>query len=133
MIFLQYISNGWYQLLSLNIWFSSFNPITPKGIKEPLNLSFSLKVDNLAGNTQVVYNLTWEHNPENKPDNLKGYNIYRKEAGGEYTLFDEVGAEVVSRQVVVTNELKRYFFAVSSISKTDFESKKVEFFNTEDQ
>lgn len=113
------------------IHFSSILPVKSRGIKPPINLSLSIDVNNLAGALQVVYNLSWEKDPKTNDTILKGYNLYRKEPNGEYQLFRELDKNELSHQVVIRENHAKYLFALTAITTSNFESKKVEFIPTE--
>ncbi len=115
-----------------DIWFSSTLPVIQRGLKPPENLTINLSVDSLGLKTQVTYHLGWQRNPNNDIDKLKGYNLYRKSGDGDYELFEELGKDDLNRQVVIQQDFERYKFALTSVSLTNYESKKVEFLPEEE-
>lgn len=115
-----------------DVWFSSTLPVMLRGLKPPTNLTLNIAIDSLGQRTQVTYNLAWERNPENDVDKLKSYNLYRKSGDGEYELYEELGKNDLSRQIVIQQDFKRYKFALASVSITNYESKLVEFLPEEE-
>lgn len=72
------------------IWFSSLYPVTPKKYLPPVNLNVSISINNLKTSIEITYNLSWEPNPENNEEYIKGYRIYKKENDGKFNLLVEV-------------------------------------------
>lgn len=60
------------------VWFTSLYPISPKYFFPPLK---PLGIISAESSGQIIYQFSWEENPENDPTLIQGYNIYKLEAG----------------------------------------------------
>ncbi|MCP2605301.1 hypothetical protein NLC29_04015, partial [Candidatus Aminicenantes bacterium AH-873-B07] len=109
------------------IWFSSLYPVTPKKFLPPINLNVSISINSLKKDIEVTYNLSWEPNPENDDDFIKGYNIYKREDSGEFKLFVKLSKNTYSVSFTFTNLQNKIQFGISTVSLSGAESEIVVF------
>jgi len=101
------------------IWLSSLYPILV--LNPPINLYMNITVDNLKGAPEIVYDLSWEPNPENEASKVKGYNIYKKENEGNWELLLSVNKSTHSASFTFTNPENRIQLGIKTVSVYDTE------------
>lgn len=101
------------------VWFSSLYPVLV--LYPPINLSMNISVKNLTTSPEIVYDLSWEPNPENDMEYVQGYNIYKKENGGDWELLLTVNESTSSATFTFTNSESRVQFGIKTVSTYDTE------------
>jgi len=109
------------------VWFSSLYPVTPKKFLPPVNLNVSISISNLKKELEVTYNLSWDPNPENNDEFIKGYKIYKRENGGKFKSLVEVSKNTFSASFTFTNLQSKIQFGISTVSLSGAESEIVVF------
>lgn len=101
------------------VWFTSLYPVVPKYFYPPVK---ALGTVPKKTQTEVTYKLTWEANPENNPDYLQGYNIYKKENEGSFELLASVDKSTFSYTYTSTDLSKKMQFGITTVSTSGGES-----------
>jgi len=101
------------------IWLSSLYPILV--LNPPINLNMNISVDNLKRTPEIVYDLSWEPNPENTASKVKEYNIYKKENEGNWELLLSVNKSTRTASFTFTGAEGRTQFGIKTVSTYDTE------------
>ena len=101
------------------VWFSSLYPVLV--LYPPINLSMNISVKNLTTSPEIVYDLSWQANPENDMEYIQGYNIYGKENGGDWELLLSVNESTYTATFTFTNPESRVQFGIKTVSTYDTE------------
>jgi|GEM_PF-344940 len=109
-----------------NIWFTSLYPVSKKVFYPPQNLSASLSFDP-QNPSQFTYNFSWEKNPQNKDEDLEGYQIYLKVGNGPYTPLIKVAKSALSASWTTNQFDETFQFAVASVALSGLESELAAF------
>jgi hypothetical protein len=88
----------------------------------PLNPTATITMSSLWKNPEITYNLFWEINPSNVPEQIQGYAIYMKEGTGEYTKLLTVSPSTLSSSFKFTDLKVKRAFAVSTLGYGGTES-----------
>jgi hypothetical protein len=107
------------------VWLSTLYPVIP--LYPPINMSLNITVTNLKGTPEIVYDLSWEPNPENDESRLRGYNIYKKENDGEWELLLSVNNSTHTASFTFTGAESRIQFGIKTVSIYDTEGEMAVF------
>lgn len=116
------ISEGGYS----TIWFTSLYPVSKKVFYPPLNLEASLSFDPQNPN-QFTYNFSWAKNPQNKDDELEGYQVYLRVGNAPYSPLVKADKSSLAASWTTTQFDETYQFAVSTVGLSGLESELAAF------
>jgi len=101
---------------------STFEIIYP-----PINLAVTISLNKLMKNGEIIYDLSWEVNPENNDERIQGYNIYKKENDGNFELLTSLSKSAFSTSYTVAGLQKRIQFGITAVSVLGRESSRAIF------
>jgi hypothetical protein len=101
------------------IWLSSLYPILV--LHPPINLNMNISINSLKETPQIIYDLSWEPNPENEGGRVKGYNLYKKENGGPWELLLSLNKNTFSASFTFTGSEQRITLGIRPVSVNDTE------------
>jgi hypothetical protein len=104
---------------SKEIWLSTLYPVLV--LQSPSNLNMTITINNLKEVPEMVYNLSWEPNPENDQNMVKGYNLYKKENNGPWQLLLSVTKETRSASFTFSGTEQRITLGIRAVSIHDTE------------
>lgn len=99
---------------SKEIWLSSLYPILV--LHPPSNLNMKISIDSLKETPEIVYDLSWEPNPENDQSQVKGYNLYKRENSGPWELLLSVNKETRSASFTFSGSEQRITLGIKAVS-----------------
>jgi hypothetical protein len=91
----------------------------------PQNVSASYKLTGLKTTPLLKVDITWQANPANNDAFIQGYNIYKKEATGEFKLFKEVLKGQTSASFTFDTTETKLQFAMTTLTVFKLESSLV--------
>ena len=101
------------------VWLSSLYPIVV--LYPPSNLGLNISISNLKETPEIGYDLSWEPNPDNDQEYVKGYNIYKKEGDGEFEFLLSVNESTLTASFTFTGAETRRQFGIKTVSTYDTE------------
>ncbi|MBM3310129.1 MAG: hypothetical protein FJY80_01330 [Candidatus Aminicenantes bacterium] len=110
-----------------DVWVYSIAKIEPRVFHVPLNPALGISVLRLRRNPEIQYTLSWSPNPQNKSEQIQGYNLYMKTGSGEYVSLTTVPASTLSTTLMFRDLNQRRAFAVATVGLGGVESDKVFF------
>lgn len=110
-----------------NVYINSLEPISPKYLHPPVDLSLHLTLGSVKRTPRIAYNLSWAANPENDDRYMRGYRIYMKEDGGNYQQLLDVSQTTFSQRFEFSNITPKRRFAITSVNSIGAESVLTEF------
>ncbi|MGQ9577892.1 MAG: hypothetical protein ACUVWQ_04655 [Candidatus Aminicenantales bacterium] len=108
------------------IWFTSLYPVSKKLFYPPLNLEASLSFDPQNPN-QFTYNFSWAKNPQNKDDEIEGYQVYLKVGNAPYSPLVKADKFSLAASWTTTQFDETCQFAVSTVGLSGLESELAAF------
>ena len=101
------------------IWLSTLYPVLV--LHSPSNLNMTITINNLKEIPEMAYDLSWEPNPENAQNMVKGYNLYKRENNGPWELLLSVTKETRSASFTFSGTEQRITLGIKAVSIYDTE------------
>lgn len=93
----------------------------------PLNMSLSVSAKGVFKNPEIVYQLSWENNPDNPAHFIRAYRIFWKESGGSYVFLSEIPGTSTGATFASTNAGVRKSFGIATVNALGEQSSVADF------
>jgi hypothetical protein len=111
----------------VDIWLATLLPIAKRTAAAPKNPKGSI-VSYDTSDSEAVYEFTWQANSDNRPEELDGYRLYRKNPGDENdTLLLFVPKTSLKARYTTTQYSADTVFSVAALMRSGLESAKTPF------